>query len=210
MAAAAPDGGVFIQGKAYPGSQGYYIMRGVELGVEAGEAGGVTRADVAFDTPVCLFGVQLIGTHDNAGDRVDLCINAETPVGALTAAAPAGTRTFAVSATAAAAVQPGFWLSLSADGGATWEEVGVAAAVDAAAGTVTCAAGCAAAYAAGATLVALTVYVGRDIPLAAGALRLGYTMMAGKPLPASTVCTVRYRNASGGSKRLQCLLEYTY
>lgn len=203
---------VFIESKAYAGTQGFYLMRGNLMNVPEGAPDSVSRKDVGFGMPVCIFGLRIFPSTANIGDTVDMCINPETTVGVLTQPVAQNATVLSVSSTVTAFMKPGFVATLiNALDPADKQDMGVVLNVNPTAQTITVSNESSKAWSAGTTLVCLTVYVGLNIPIVMTTpIKVGYGTLGGKTIPADAVCSLVYHNKNGAAKTCEYCVEYTY
>jgi hypothetical protein len=202
---------VFINSKSYESTQGYYMMRGGRLQIDAA-SNATTTFDMPFATPVCLYGFNAQVTSSNTGDRFELVMNPDTIIGVLVADAAVGSTEFFVSNTVAQYMKPGFSMSLMDPGTGAKTTVGDVVTVNMYTDDITVGTNSAttSAFPAG-TYVLLTLYVARDIYMpSTTTTSIGYGTMAGKPVPMGTLARILYHNDTGGEKAFHWMLEYTY
>lgn len=201
---------VVIESKATTGTQGYYQYKGDAFAVDAG-AGSTTEHILTFGFPVCVFGIKVNCTGQNVGDSFDMCINPNTVVGVLTDAVNVGDTVLKVSHTVLAYMKLGFNVVLTDGATGQQQQLGAVNAINDAAMTLTVERPVSVACAANSTTVGITVYVARDVYVAApGVLEVGYGALSAKPIPAGMQCCIVYRNATGGDKIISYIIEHAY
>ena len=88
---------VFISGKTYGASQGYYHMRGHEIDVPADQL--TAYIDVSYPFPICIYGMNFNTNDAQKGDEVDIVAYPNTTIGYVTANVTIGDTTIHVSPT---------------------------------------------------------------------------------------------------------------
>jgi hypothetical protein len=207
----------FSAGKSYNGTQGYYQCRGLRVDVDASP---MTYATTVFSHPVVVYGGRFMATIEHVGDTLDVLINPNTPIGALTAAAAPGDVTISVTDSVAQYAKVGFGIALhdpaAAPGATQFAQVARVVQVSApSSGGATLvldqALGADAGSFPAGTLVLLRIHIVDSLPIEApGQHSFGYGTGAGKLLPADTVVGVEYQNASGTPKTFSLIYEITY
>jgi hypothetical protein len=196
----------FINGKSYSGSHGYYMLEGCGWSSLPAEI-GIVQLSRTFSFPIVVYGMNVLFDAANTGDTFDVCMNPDTPIGAIIAPAAIGDQTFQVSPTVVQYAIPGFYLSLF--DGANNVDLGLVTGVGS--NTVTTANATTLAFAPG-SYILLTVCIVKNVKVHNSEnIKVGYGTMAGKPLPGGTTIQVKYNNKNGAAnKNFMYNLEYTY
>lgn len=145
--------------------------------------------------PVNLYGISSNTSEDQEGDIIDLKVNENTAVGALTAPATSGDSTFNISPTVWENVYTGFDIALYDMVSQTREELGECIEVNTAAATITTEVACEYAFPAATTVVQLTLHPFPSIRLGkAGSLKFGEFDVDASRLEPNTKITISYTN----------------
>jgi hypothetical protein len=148
-----------------------------------------------FEIQRSVFGFLCITGTDNIKDTVTGTFNEKTPVGILNANSNIGDSVFTVSSTVLDNVFNGLWIIL--DNGTTSEEVGMIIDVDKLNSTITLNNTAEHAFTAGITIVKVTYYIFKDLPIGQpGALKVGDEIMSGTTIPLGSKLRVYYTNKS--------------
>lgn len=200
------DQTVFIQGKSYNNTQGYYQMQGHTVNISASNT---TIYDMVHKIPICVYGTSFTSGTQHNGDSIDIIINPDTPLGVITQSANIGDKTFTVSQTVIDNIKIGFDVKLHDN--TNINLLGVVLSIDNAAMTITTEFPTTNTFNANTTAVVIDVHIVKNYNIGEPWHHsIGSGTLAGKYLPAGTKIRIVYTNNSDTEKVMNYATELNY
>ena len=197
---------VFISGKTYGESQGYYHMRGYEIDLAADQTHA--HLDVSFPFPICIYGMNFNTSADQEGDALDIVAYPNTTIGYLTGNVAINDTLIHVSPTCAENIVLGGYITL-ADGTNSFESM--ISSIDKINNTITFETPSTFAFNAYTTLTIMNIYISKNYTIDnPNKYTIGYGTNAGKPLSSNVVIRVTYYNNNATLKKFRFNVEMTY
>lgn len=192
-------------------TDGLFMTESKEMVIPSGTAGDITVIDELFDIKTILWVTELCASASMVGDSLDVIINPDTEVGALTSTGSISDTVLNVSVNVTGTVTPGMYITITdTNSPPTVQDLGKCVAVDGDAGTITLSNALSSEFLSG-SVISVNVYMSKNLHIdAEGSHSFGVKGFQGKELPAGTVLRMLYTNNDTAAKTWYWKYSYYY
>lgn len=187
---------------------GHFCVQTVTLAVSASET---KTLDISWPVPISVLEVTLHPTTAMEGDKVSVCIDPDTTIGALGASATAGDTILTVSSTVLAYLQLGFYITIT--DGTNLNQCNRVKNIDKPNSRITVETALTNSFSAATpTYVQMSVYMMKDYEIGSSGmpLELGTSKIGGSYIPVGKISRIKYENTTAVAKTFRAAVEYLY
>lgn len=193
-------------------TDGRFMVECFEANIPAGNPGDVTVHDFPFNEEFLMWTVDFNAVDNMLGDRFDMIIGPDTPVGTTTAIANSGSTTFQVNTTVLDNIIPGTYAKIMdpTTTPPTIEDLGKCKSVDKGNFTITMYNSTTKSFPVG-SVILMNIYMGKNIILDRPD-HYSFTQKGfqGKLIPENTTFRMFYTNSDGSAKTFVWRVGYYY